>query len=404
MACKILSLFSLLHACALAELSHKESLHFCAMHGLDARETQIINDPRTLNKTFLVYSWIISAITKRFQEGGLAVPAPIASRVWDELARGMLALRDATSIHDTPFPFAFAQLCSLLIGVIALAMPLACVHYLSGWFFPPVMAFIAMMYFTAMNEVCVELEDPFGDDPNDLPMKHYQYEFNNCLMICGMLGYKKWRPPGLDKDVAKLYMSPLYHTSANNRKLKKKKGLEQRCRMMAEGWDDICNILHANPLDCNSKVEPVEIDARLETTIVRCGIPQAIRKVLLTRPKVQVKVDEETSEASSISEPLRKPYLHKTACGIVDLPQLDSSYTFEHTSWYRNPLGKEKTAKTGKPWLSIEAASKRPITSPAQTPKSACGFVELPEIRLPDIRQEAELRPATRAALPGVLL
>ena len=33
------------------------------------------------------------------------------------------------------------------------------------------------------------MQDPFGDDPNDLPMEHFQYEFNCRLMICRSKGH-----------------------------------------------------------------------------------------------------------------------------------------------------------------------------------------------------------------------
>jgi predicted membrane chloride channel (bestrophin family) len=36
-------------------------------------------------------------------------------------------------------------------------------------------------------EVAIELEDPFGDDANDLPMEHYQDEFNCRLATCASL-------------------------------------------------------------------------------------------------------------------------------------------------------------------------------------------------------------------------
>merc|ERR1719498_785321 len=35
----------------------------------------------------------------------------------------------------------------------------------------------------ALNFIAVELEDPFGTDDNDLPLKHFQTEMNKCLMM-----------------------------------------------------------------------------------------------------------------------------------------------------------------------------------------------------------------------------
>jgi len=49
--------------------------------------------------------------------------------------------------------------------------------------------------------VAVELEDPFGNDANDLPMMLYQHEFNARLTLCSGLNNPQYATPGLDPEV-----------------------------------------------------------------------------------------------------------------------------------------------------------------------------------------------------------
>ena len=53
--------------------------------------------------------------------------------------------------------------------------------------------------------MAVELEDPFGDDANDLPMMLYQHEFNARLTLCSSLNNPQYATPGLDPEVDQLY-------------------------------------------------------------------------------------------------------------------------------------------------------------------------------------------------------
>jgi len=54
-------------------------------------------------------------------------------------------------------------------------------------------------------EVAIELEDPFGDDSNDLPMQHYQYDFNCRLATESMIDSHRVRCPVLAPDIQALY-------------------------------------------------------------------------------------------------------------------------------------------------------------------------------------------------------
>lgn len=71
-------------------------------------------------------------------------------------------------IRNTPVPFAYAAHLQMFIMLYFLALPFG-LYDIFHWITVPVIGLIALILL-GINEIGVEIEDPFGDDPNDLPM------------------------------------------------------------------------------------------------------------------------------------------------------------------------------------------------------------------------------------------
>jgi len=121
---------------------------------------------------------------------GVTFRAPLATRWMTELLRGeagagrlgeqRLMLLDAnlTSFNDslggaerilkTPIPFAYAQHIKLFVVLFCFTAPFAMAEIM-GWATPVASGLLALALF-GVDEIGVEIEDPFGDDPNDLPL------------------------------------------------------------------------------------------------------------------------------------------------------------------------------------------------------------------------------------------
>lgn len=89
------------------------------------------------------------------------------------LDANVVALMDALGgcerIARTPVPFAYAQHIKWFVTLFCFTVPFVMVDSMS-WGTPlaaPILAFA--LY--GIDEIGVEIEDPFGDDPNDLPME-----------------------------------------------------------------------------------------------------------------------------------------------------------------------------------------------------------------------------------------
>jgi putative membrane protein len=78
------------------------------------------------------------------------------------------ALGGAERILRTPIPFAYAQHIKIFVVLFCFSAPFVLADVM-GWATPVACGLLALALF-GIDEIGVEIEDPFGDDPNDLPL------------------------------------------------------------------------------------------------------------------------------------------------------------------------------------------------------------------------------------------
>jgi len=193
---EILSLFSLMHATALAKLycykkSKKSKIremagkYFEVLPGINrkAAEDKLYCD-ESVNKVFLAFTWVQHKLIKRKKDGGLGIPPPIATRIFQELSSGMLGYNNCSKIVDTPFPFPYCQIINL--GLLFFAVGIAFImHYYipDSIFMGSCLTFCSVGGYYAINSVADELETPFGSAANHLPLFEYHNKFNERLSL-----------------------------------------------------------------------------------------------------------------------------------------------------------------------------------------------------------------------------
>ncbi len=72
-------------------------------------------------------------------------------------------------IKKTPIPYSYTVLIHRIVGLYTVTLPFGVVHEV-GYFTPLVAAMISYA-FLALDAIGDEIEDPFGEDPNDLPLQ-----------------------------------------------------------------------------------------------------------------------------------------------------------------------------------------------------------------------------------------
>jgi len=145
----------------------------------------------------------------------LNVPAPILSRVFQELEKAQIEYQQVLQIVDLPFPFPFAQVSAFLCFAYLVFTPFVMLFWSSHVIGAMLFTFISSFALLCIECIATQLETPCGDDPNDLPCHLFQSELNDSLLA--LLGPHAFDIIKLTPQ-AKLSYYDLVHMTDDDRK------------------------------------------------------------------------------------------------------------------------------------------------------------------------------------------
>ena len=135
-------------------------------------------------KTQLCWFWLSEFITREHIAGSTgAVGDPIMSRVMQFLGDGMLYYNHARKVMSIPFPFPHGQLSALYVFVMIPAIALLMDQWTNSLWVGCVLCFLVASFLSGILEVSRELENPFRNVPNELPLVTMQAQFNETLLV-----------------------------------------------------------------------------------------------------------------------------------------------------------------------------------------------------------------------------
>jgi len=172
--------------------------------GVSDAEAELLQQARgPFAKVTLVLFWLQEFFTRESMNGSVGkVPPPIVSRVHHAVTDGFDAYNQARKIAYIPFPFPHAQISTFFVVVICGIVPMLMIDYSANIVLAAVLNFFCLLCFTGLHEVARELERPFRNVPNDIPMNFLQAEYNEAL-ICLCAGYhpdSMWEVPETPKS------------------------------------------------------------------------------------------------------------------------------------------------------------------------------------------------------------
>eukprot|EP00526_Cylindrotheca_closterium_P006692 CAMPEP_0113659026 /NCGR_PEP_ID=MMETSP0017_2-20120614/32098_1 /TAXON_ID=2856 /ORGANISM="Cylindrotheca closterium" /LENGTH=748 /DNA_ID=CAMNT_0000573469 /DNA_START=92 /DNA_END=2338 /DNA_ORIENTATION=- /assembly_acc=CAM_ASM_000147 len=152
-----------------------------------------------LAKVSLCSLWLQEFTSREYLQGSTGkVAPPIISRLYQYVSEGMAGYNQARKIAYIPFPFPHAQITTLFVLVIVAFMPLLMLTFVHNLILGLLLNLFTVLCFVGLHEVARELENPFQNVPNDLPLNNYQAQFNESLMVM-FYGYHpdghNWLPP-----------------------------------------------------------------------------------------------------------------------------------------------------------------------------------------------------------------
>lgn len=385
---QLVRLFSLLYCSALTQVSHMQVNMFelINLDGFDPKSLEFLEDKELCHdKAEVTLQWIQRLIVEAEQKAIIKIAPPILSRVYNELGHGIVNLNNARKIKEFPIPFPLAQIVMVMLFFHALFTPLICAATIktTGW--SAVFAFIVSFCYWSVLFIALELEMPYGDDANDLPLTDMALDMNKSLrsMLCPLAStvpaFTYVSPDSIpnDKQIVDRREGPLY-----GRDLDVDKDLSKHFRFSERAADGAYSlkIEDASP----RKIEDAPKDDKVFVSILPG--PNPIPTSNSAPPLASVAVPQPTS--TGVGSTARRP------------PSLEGSQPASpgaQASSSEEPAKKDQPPQLPLPSAGIEAAplpnaplspmSGRPALSPANA--EACASQGSPDSP-----------PATKASQP----
>lgn len=174
-------LMSMLYGAGLAQVSSLSEKNFevLDLEDFDDDSMRFADDAHDVCE--VVLQWIQRLIVEANGRETIKVAPPILSRVYNQLGNGIVKLNNARKITNFPIPFPFAQMITVMLLVHWVVAAVICSTSIENPVWAGLLSFAVVLSFWSINFIALELEDPFGDDANDLPIYEMQTDLNSSL-------------------------------------------------------------------------------------------------------------------------------------------------------------------------------------------------------------------------------
>ena len=106
------------------------------------------------------------------------------SRVFQFLSDGTVHYNQARKVAYIPFPFPHAQLTTFFVTITAIVgVPLLTNQYVAQLWLGASLTFFSVTCIVGLHEVARELENPYRNVPNDIPLVTLMAEYNESLLV-----------------------------------------------------------------------------------------------------------------------------------------------------------------------------------------------------------------------------
>jgi len=178
----LVRLMSMLYCASLEQISQMASAAFEVVDAdcMDEESRKYLME--TEDRVEVVLQWVQRHIVEGMNSGILNVAPPILSRVFQELGRGVVNINNVRKITEFLYPYPIVQMTTHLLLVHWLITPIILAVSLDKLYWCAACSFISVSALWSVNFIATEIEQPFGDDANDLPMHEMQQFMNRTLL------------------------------------------------------------------------------------------------------------------------------------------------------------------------------------------------------------------------------
>lgn len=163
---------------------------FAVLGGVSDGEIELLQQARgPYAKMALVTMWLQEFLSRETLNGSTGdIAPPIISRLYQFISDGVVGYNQARKIAYVPFPYPHAQITSFFSLTIIFIFPILYFSYLNKLSLACILNAVSVLVFLGSHEVARELENPFQNVPNDIPLITFQAQFNEAL-VCMYAGY-----------------------------------------------------------------------------------------------------------------------------------------------------------------------------------------------------------------------
>eukprot|EP00930_Biecheleria_cincta_P099233 TRINITY_DN90870_c0_g1_i1.p1 TRINITY_DN90870_c0_g1~~TRINITY_DN90870_c0_g1_i1.p1 ORF type:complete len:372 (+),score=42.80 TRINITY_DN90870_c0_g1_i1:421-1536(+) len=158
------------------------TLETLSIEGIDAESLEHLL-ANSSHRCEILMQWIQQLVVNSHRDGIVNAPPPILSRAFQEFANGIVTVSQVHNIKEVPFPFPYAQMITVMLMFHWIVTPLGASQYLQSPWAAGIMCFAVVAAFWSLLYIALELDMPFGNDANDLPVKKFMLEFNESLLV-----------------------------------------------------------------------------------------------------------------------------------------------------------------------------------------------------------------------------
>eukprot|EP00435_Cladocopium_sp_Y103_P027074 s3021_g6.t1 len=180
----LVRLIGLLFATCMSELTASEDedemMQVIDLMGIDGQSLKHLrgdHSPESRRRQCeVIVHWIMCLIKKSLDEGILqGVPPPILNKAISDLA--IVDIYRVRKIKEVPVPLPYSQMVLVMLTVYALVTPLVASQMVVSSVAASLATFCVATAFWSLFHIASEIDDPFGNDANDLDMMKLTEDF-----------------------------------------------------------------------------------------------------------------------------------------------------------------------------------------------------------------------------------
>jgi len=277
-----------------------------------------------LAKVSLVSMWLLELISREYQAGSTGkVAPPIISRLYQFVSDGLAGYNQARKIVYIPFPFPHAQITTLFLLVVDFFVtPLLMSTFVTDVYLGVFLNLFSVLCFTGLHEVAREIENPFQNVPNDVPLNNYQAQFNEGLMVMFYGYHPDFYWTNQKKNINDAYVGDTPSRVQNDREPSKNTA-------------SATNELHSNRVQFHRKTAAIKDDGELllDTAPSDSNLRASKSELLQNLPNVRLTItnDQGSNANESMSVPISK-YSPDSGLASNGTAEIESPIRIYHTN------------------------------------------------------------------------